>query len=217
MQVVIADRNATMRLGIRTLFNQQLNGAEVAEVSSRTDLMNYLRIEDHGLVVIDPLMCGGSGESLIRQIRELAPGANILVYTDLDELKFGLHAIRWGAKGYVMKSSPTSELLAAANRVGAGKVHISQALAEEFAINMWHAAEDPHETLSERELQVFAMLVGGRTVTGIASTLHLSIKTISTHKSRAMQKLRCKNLTDLIDYAYSHDLKAECEARCAGF
>ena len=217
MQVVVADRNETMRLGIRTLFNHQFGGAMVSEAASRTDLMNRLRSGDYGLVVVDPLMCGGSGESLIRQIREVAPRANVLIYTDLDELKFGMHAIRCGAKGYVMKSSPTSELLTAASRVSTGKVHISQALAEEFAINMWRAAENPHETLSERERLVFSMLVGGRTVTNIASSLHLSIKTISTHKSRAMQKLRCKSLTDLIDYAYSHDLKAECEARCAGF
>jgi DNA-binding NarL/FixJ family response regulator len=127
-----------------------------------------------------------------------------------------MRAIRCGAKGYVMKSRPADELLAAASRVSAGKVHMSEALAEEVALNTWEGKPTSlHESLSDREYLVFAMLVCGKSVTSIAATLHLSIKTISTHKARAMVKLRCKSLSDMIQYCIGHNLSAECRARCA--
>jgi DNA-binding NarL/FixJ family response regulator len=207
-----------MRLGLRALFDKHPGKFEVSEAASRGDLLAKIGEEDCQLVVVEPLLCGGSGEALIRQIRRVSPQANVLVYTDLDELKFGIRAIRSGAKGYVMKSCSSSELMAAASRVSAGKVHMSEALAEEVALNAWeNRTEPPHQDLSEREMLVFSMLVCGRTVTAIAHMLHLSVKTISTHKARAMSKLGCKSLSEMVHYAISKNLKEECEARSNGW
>ena len=218
IRTVVADRSETMRLGLRALFDKQPGKFAVTEAASRGDLLDRIGKEDCQLVVVEPLLCGGSGEALIRQIRRLSPQANVLVYTDLDELKFGIRAIRSGAKGYVMKSCTSTELLTAASRVSVGKVHMSEALAEEVALTAWEKrAEDRHEDLSEREMQVFSMLVCGRTVTNIAHTLYLSVKTISTHKARAMAKLGCKSLSELVHYAIAKNLKEECEARCSGW
>lgn len=214
IRTVVADRSETMRLGLRTLLGRHADKFAVSEAASRADLMAKIEGNECQLVVVEPLLCGGSEESLIRQIRRVSPQANVLVYTDLDELKFGIRAIRSGAKGYLMKNCTSSELLAAVSRVSAGKVHISEALAEEVALNAWeNRSGAPHQDLSEREMLVFSMLVCGRTVTNIANALHLSVKTISTHKARAMMKLGCKSLSDMVHYAISKDLKEECEAR----
>lgn len=215
IRTVVADRNETMRLGLRALLDKQNGKFEVEEAGSRGDLLAKIQGDECHLVVVDPLLCGGSGEALIRQIRRVAPRSNVLVYTDLDELKFGVRAIRSGARGYVMKSCSSTELVAAASRVSAGKMHMSEALAEEVALGVWEKRTYPeHNGLSEREMQVFSMLVCGRTVTNIAASLHLSVKTISTHKARAMAKLSCKSLSDLVHYAIARNLKEECEARC---
>jgi len=215
MRVMVADNNETMRLGMKAVFGKQPLRYAVGEAGDRAGLMSELLNSNYELVVLDPMLCAGAGESLIRQIRREAPKAHVLVYTDLDELKHGVRAIRAGARGYLMKNRPAAELLDAAERVTAGKLHISEALAEEVALSAWGIKQDtPHETLSDREKMVFAMLVCGMTVTEIAAALNLSCKTVSTHKARTLTKMRCRNLSELIEYALSHGLKPDCEAMC---
>jgi DNA-binding NarL/FixJ family response regulator len=216
IQMLVADRSETMRLGVCTLFSKQAHDTVIEEATSRSDLISKLQKDQYHLVLVDPVLAAGNEETFLRQIRAVAPRAHVLVYTELDELHFGMRAIRCGVKGYVMKSRPACELLMAASRVSAGKVHMSEELAEEVALNCWEGKDTaPHEALSEREYLVFAMLVCGRSVGGIAAALNLSVKTISTHKARALVKLRCKSLGDMIQYSIAHNLTAECRARCA--
>lgn len=116
-----------------------------------------------------------------------------------------------------MKTCTSAELLIAAERVSAGKIYMSDALSQEFANNLWEGNTAlPHDGLSERESLVVAMLVSGWTVTAIGASLHLSVKTISTHKTRAMAKLKCKTLSELIQYAIAHDMMSACETMCLG-
>jgi two-component system invasion response regulator UvrY len=215
IQIVVADSNETMRLGMRVLFEREDSEYVVTEASDRCGLLNELANYNYDLVIVEPLMCPGDGETLIRQIKREAPDTPVLVYTDLDELKHGVRAIRTGARGYLMKSRPALELLAAANRVASGRMHMSEFLAEEVALNAWGVRpESPHEELTEREKMVFAMLVCGMTVTAIAAALNLSCKTVSTHKARTLVKMRCKNLSELVEYAFKRGLKEDCEALC---
>jgi DNA-binding NarL/FixJ family response regulator len=216
MRMLVADRSETMRLGVCTLFSKQDNDTVIQEATSRADLIVKLQSDQYHLVLVDPLLAAGNEETFLRQIRAVAPRAHVLVHTELDELHFGMRAIRCGVKGYVMKSQPACELLMAVSRVSAGKVHLSEQLAEEVALNSWEGkSATQHDSLSDREYMVFAMLVCGKTVSGIAAVLNLSIKTISTHKARAMVKLRCKTLGDMIQYSIAHNLADECRARCA--
>jgi two-component system invasion response regulator UvrY len=213
IRVVVADKNETMRLGMKTLFNRYSSRFRVWEAEDRASLMDELLKNDCNLVIIEPMLCAGAGEALIRQIRRESPAANVLVFTELDELKHGVRAIRCGAHGYLMKNSTSSELMAAVERVSSGKMHMSQALAEEVALSAWgFRQESPHEALSEREKVVFAMLVCGMSVTAIAVALNLSCKTVSTHKARTLTKMQCKNLSELVEYAFNRGLKQECEA-----
>jgi DNA-binding NarL/FixJ family response regulator len=216
IQMLVADRSETMRLGVCTLFAKESRDTVVREATSRSDLISKLQMEQYHIVLVDPVLAAGSEETFLRQIRAVAPRAHVLVYTELDELHFGMRAIRCGAKGYVMKSRPAVELLTAASRVSAGKIHMSERLAEEVALHMWEGKEAaPHDSLSDREYLVFAMLVCGRRVRRIAAALNLSVKTISTHKARAMAKLHCESLSDMIQYSIGHNLTAACRERSA--
>jgi DNA-binding NarL/FixJ family response regulator len=215
IQMLVADRSETMRLGVCTLFSREAENTVVSEATSRADLIIKLQTEHYNIVLVDPVLAAGSEETFLRQIRAVAPRAHVLVYTELDELHFGMRAIRCGVKGYVMKSRPADELLKAASRVSLGKIHMSERLAEEVALHMWEGKDSlPHEQLSDREFLVFAMLVCGRSVSRIAAVLNLSIKTISTHKARAMVKLRCKSLSDMIQYSIANNLTDVCRDRC---
>jgi DNA-binding NarL/FixJ family response regulator len=215
IRLVVADRNETMRLGMKALFERASARFQVWEAADRASLLNQVSNNNCNLVIMEPLLCAGTGEALIRQVRRESPNVNVLIYTELDERKHGVRAIRSGARGYVMKSSPSAELLSAVDRVVSGRMHLSDALAEEVALSAWSDRPDlPHETLSEREKIVFAMLVCGGSVKSIAATLNLSSKTVSTHKARTLVKMRCKSLSELVEYAISNGLKEEFEAQC---
>jgi two-component system invasion response regulator UvrY len=215
IRIIVAEKNEMLRLGIKTLFDQHPSKYKVWEVADRTSMINQIREEDCQLVILEPLLCAGGGEALIRQIRRESPTVNVLVYSELDELRYGVRAIRSGARGYLMKNCACSELLAAADRVAVGKLHMSESLAEEVALSAWGGRpSEPHDILSDRERMVFSMLVCGWKVTNIASILNLSAKTVSTHKSRIMTKMRCKGLSQLVEYAITKGIKEECEALC---
>lgn len=218
LRLIVAEKNETIRRGVRTTFQEQGAGVSITDATTKAELMNALRGGEHDLVLLEPLLAGGTGDALIRQVRDVAPGVHILVFSDLDELKFGMQAIRSGAKGYLMKSCSSAELVQAVGKVSRGRVHISETLAEEVALNVQASSDrPPHAMLTEREMLVFSMLVCGWNVTNIASALHLSVKTISSHKARAMAKLRCRGLSDLTHYAITKNLFDECKARSAHF
>jgi len=159
-------------------------------------------------------MPGRSGVDLIRQIKAERPKVRILVLSMHEEHQYAVRAIRAGASGYLTKESASSQLVAAIRKVASGGAYISAEVAEHLAHDaMPHAADrPPHESLSDREYQVFVRLVGGESVSEIALALHLSAKTISTHKARLMEKLRVANNADLVHYALKHRLVADLNA-----
>jgi DNA-binding NarL/FixJ family response regulator len=123
------------------------------------------------------------------------------------ERQYAVRAIKAGASGYLTKESAATQLVAAIRKVAGGGAFISAEVAEELALGaMPHSEGPPHTTLSDREYQVFRMLVSGMTVTDIAARLNLSDKTVSTHKARLMEKLNVSNQTELIHYALKHRL-----------
>lgn len=214
IRVVVADRQDTIREGVKSLLSKRFH-ATVCDVTNRPDLIRSIRTDEFDLAIIEPLMGGGTGQALIKQIKDVAPKTNVLVFTELDELKYGVNAIRNGAKGYLMKRCTSDELVLAADRVSQGKAYYSETLIDQVAIDIWN--EQPmalHETLTERELQVFSMLVCGWNITNIASRLNLSVKTISSHKSRLLSKLACKSLSAAVEYAISQNLASDFRARC---
>jgi len=150
---------------------------------------------------------------LIRQVKTEKPKLRILVLSMHEEHQYAVRAIKAGASGYLTKDSASTELVSALRKLAAGGAFISAEVAEQLAREA-HGSNDaaPHTTLSDREYQVLRMLVSGQSLTEIGEKLHLSVKTISTHKARLMQKMNVDNQAELIRYAITHKLTDDIDA-----
>ena len=159
-------------------------------------------------------MPGKSGIELIRQVRDEAPRLRILVLTMHAEDQYAVRSIRAGAQGYLTKESAPSQLVSAIRRLAEGRPYISANVAEQLAMDVMpggggEGGDAPHKHLSDREFEIFQLLVGGRSVSEIAAQLHLSVKTVSTHKTRILQKMRAQSVADLVKYAIRHRLSPD--------
>lgn len=207
IQLVIADDHTIMREGLKRI----LGGAEDIEVVGEAvdgfEVLAHIRKGGFDVLVLDLSMPGRSGVELIRQIKDEAPKLPILVLTMHEEEQYAIRAIRAGARGYLTKESAGTQLLIAIRKVAAGRPYISNEVAEQLALDAMPSGEEyPHKKLSDREFEVFSMLVNGKTITEIAETLHLSAKTISTHKTRILFKMGMNSLAELVQYAVAHRL-----------
>jgi DNA-binding NarL/FixJ family response regulator len=174
--------------------------------------LSSIRARDFDVVVLDMSMPGRSGIDLIKQVKSEKPKLRVLVLSMHSEKQYAVRALKAGAAGYLTKDSAADQLVAAIRRIAGGGAFISPETAERLALGVGPATEAaPHTLLSDREYQVFEMIAAGRSVSEIAARLALSVKTISTHKTRIMQKMRAANQADLIRYAIRHELIDEAD------
>ena len=165
------------------------------------------------LLLLDLSMPGRSGVDLIRQVRSEAPKLAILILTMHEEEQYAVRAIRAGAQGYLTKESAGTQLVGAIRKVASGRPYISTEVAEQLALNIMAPNEQLlHKQLSDREFEVFSLLVSGKSITEIANSLHLSVKTVSTHKTRIMQKMGMTSLSEMVQYAVAHRLLSPMKA-----
>jgi len=207
IRVVIADDHQILREGLRQLLQAAGDLAVVGEAADGHAVLQQVRALDFDVLLLDMSMPGKSGVELIRQVKAEKPRLRILVLSMHEEHQYAVRAIRSGASGYLTKESATSQLVAAIRKVAGGGAFISAEVAEQLALGAMPLAEGPpHAGLSDREYQVFMMLAGGVSVSEIATELNLSIKTVSTHKSRLMEKLGVATPAGMIHYALRHQL-----------
>mgnify|MGYP001172740475 CR=1 FL=1 len=206
IRIVVADDHPIVRNGLKQLIAEQTDMEVVGEADSGDALLTALRSEQPDVVLCDMSMPGRSGVALIKAISSQAPGLPVLVLSVHEDEMFAVRTVQAGAMGYLSKASPSDQLLAAIRRVASGRLYINLDVAEKLALQTINGNKLPHEALSNREYQVFMMLAKGLTVSVIAEQLHLSVKTISTHKTNIMRKMGLSSLTDLIRYAMQHRL-----------
>ncbi len=207
IRVVIADDHTILREGLKQLLQSAEDLEVVGEASDGHEVMQTVRAVDFDVLLLDMSMPGRSGMELIKLVKAEKPRLRILVLSMHEEHQYAVRAIRAGASGYLTKESAATLLVAAIRKVANGGAFISAEVAEQLALSaMPHAETLPHTALSDREFQVFRMLVAGAGVTQIAGDLNLSAKTVSTHKARLMEKLGVSNQTELIHYALKHRL-----------
>ncbi len=207
IRVLLADDHAIIRDGIRQILDDTEDLLVAGEAANGIEVMQHIRAADWGLLVLDISMPGRNGIDLIRHVLDEAPNLPILILSMHHEEQYAVRALHAGASGYVTKESDSELLLAAMRRVAAGGVFVSEKVAEIMARGLRPISEVfPHTLLSDREFQVFEMLAQGLGLTEIAGEFSLSVKTISTHKSRILQKMNLNNMADLIRYAISHKL-----------
>jgi len=207
IRVLLADDHAIIRDGIRQILDDTEDLLVAGEAANGIEVMQHIRAASWGLLVLDISMPGRNGIDLIRHVLDEAPNLPILILSMHHEEQYAVRALHAGASGYVTKESDSELLLAAMRRVAAGGVFVSDKVAEIMARGLRPISEVfPHTLLSDREFQVFEMLAQGLGLTEIAGEFSLSVKTISTHKSRILQKMNLNNMADLIRYAISHKL-----------
>ena len=207
IRILIGDDHAIVRQGLRQVLALEPELELAAEAKNGWEVIELIRTSSPNLLLLDMNMPGPSGVELIKRVREEAPRLPILVLSMHGESQIAGRAIRAGAAGYLTKDSEPETLIHAIRQVAGGAHYVEPAVAERLLFDPSpQDASAPHAALSDREYQVFLMLVQGRGVVEIADALHLSAKTVSTHKFRLMQKLGLDNLSDLVRYALKHEL-----------
>ena len=207
IRILIADDHTIMREGLKRILDGNEDIQVVAEAVDGFDTLDKVRHVAFDVLLMDLSMPGRSGVDLIRQIKDEFPKLPILILTMHEEEQYAVRAIRAGARGYLTKESAGTQLVTALRKVASGRPYISIEVAEQLAMNAMPADDHrPHTSLSDREFEVFSHLVKGKSITEIGELLHLSVKTVSTHKMRIMQKMNMSNLSDLVQYAVAHNL-----------
>jgi DNA-binding NarL/FixJ family response regulator len=205
IRIIIADDHAAIRRGVKDILADEADMEIGAEASTAQELLDLVRKQPWDAVVLDISLPGRSGLEVLSELKQERPSLPVLVHTMHSEDQFAVRALRAGAAGYLTKDSPPEELVKALRKIVAGGKYVGQSLAEKLAVNV-DANNDRalHEALSDREFQVLRLLASGRTVSEIADELALSVKTISTYRSRILDKMKMKNNAELMRYSLQH-------------
>lgn len=207
IRLLVADDHAIVRSGLKQVFSLAPDLEVVGEAINGSEVLAFLRQQIPDLLLLDINMPGLSGPDLIARVKAHWADLPILVLSMHNEVQVAARVLKAGANGYVTKDSEMDVLLGAIRRVAGGGKFIAPELAEKLVFDMSITSEKPaYMTLSDRELEVFRLLVAGKGVNDIAEQLCISNKTVSTHKTRLMEKLNLSGVAELTRYAMQHGL-----------
>lgn len=208
IRVVMAEDHPLVRRGLKDLLAECTDLILASEVENGNDLLQALRSQPFDVVLMDMSMPGRNGIELLKQVKSENPKLPVVVLSAHKEDMFAVRALKAGASAYLCKDAAATNLVAALRKAAMGGCFISPEVAELMAKNLRTPSEDtaPHTLLSDREYQVFLLLAKGLGLTEIAEQLNLSVKTVSTHKTRIREKTKLSNVSDLVQYAIKHSL-----------
>ena len=207
IKLLIADDHPVVRRGLRQILEESPEIVVGAEVGSAHEVLRAVREQSWSVIVLDISLQGGNGIDLLKDIRHERPEARVLILTAHSEEQYAVRALKAGAAGFLNKESAPAKLLEATQRIAAGGRYVSPALAETLAsILAGDARGLPHESLSDREFEVLKLLASGKTVSEVAGGLALSVKTISTHRTRILKKMNMRTNAELTQYAVRQGL-----------
>jgi len=207
IRIAIVDDHAMVRAGLRQFFADQSDFQVVAEAANGRDALDIVRKGEVDVIVMDISMPGHSGVDALAAIRARAPDLPVLILSGFAEQHYATTLLRQGASGYLNKDCDPEEIVKAIRTVHRGRKYITAGVAELLAEGLGGDVDKlPHESLSERELQVFLRLAKGETVGHIAEGMSLSVKTISTFRTRVMEKMKLESNSDLTYYALKNGL-----------
>jgi DNA-binding NarL/FixJ family response regulator len=203
IRVLLADDHQIVRDGLRGILAAQADVEVAGEAADGDQALALVRANDYDVAVLDLSMPGLSGLDLVKRLKREKPQLRLLVLSMHGEQQYAARALKAGASGYLTKDSASAQLIGALRKVAAGGVHVSDTAAASLVAGVSGA---PHEALSDREFEVLKLLAGGASPTDIARQLHLSVKTVSTHKTRVLEKLGLGGTAELVRYALEHKL-----------
>ena len=207
MKVLIADDHAVVRRGLKETINESFPKTTFGEVETAQEAIESVRRQDWDVVILDISMPGKSGLDILDDLKRLRPKVPVLFLSMHPEEQYAKRALKAGAAGYLTKESVPEELKTAVKRVLGGGRYVSATLAEKLAYDLRGGTDVPvHELLSDREFQVLRMVASGKTIKQIAGEISLSVKTVSTYRSRILEKTGLKTTAELIRYAFQSQL-----------
>ena len=207
IRVGIVDDHAVVRTGLKQYLSEHVNLRVTGERSSGADALELARKNDIDVLLMDISMPDQSGVDALKAIKARFPDLSVLILSGFPEAHYAATLLRQGASGYLNKECDPEEIIQAIETVSMGRKYISQTVAALLAEGVAGGLDrPPHELLSERELQVFLRLAKGETVGNMAEALFLSVKTVSTYRTRVLEKLKLASNSDLTYYAMTNGL-----------
>jgi DNA-binding NarL/FixJ family response regulator len=207
IRVMFTEDHAIVREGLKQILADTKDIVVAGEASDGDEALEKIRTGDYDVVVMDISMPGKNGLDTMKEIKEIRPALPVLILSMYPEDVYAIRSFRAGASGYLSKESAPTELITAIRKVASGGKYISALLAEKLVVNLGDDAGKPlHEKLSEREYQILCMIASGKTGKQIAAELTLSAKTVSTYRTRILEKMDLKNNSELTHYAIQNGL-----------
>jgi DNA-binding NarL/FixJ family response regulator len=208
IRIAIIDDHAIVRAGLKQFFADQVDLTVVAEASNGRDAIDIVRRGDVDVILMDLSMPDQSGVDALAAIKARAPDLPVLILSGFPEEHYATTLLRQGASGYLNKDCDPEEIVKAIRTVYRGRKYITAGVAELLADGLGGSAGDKpaHEQLSEREFQVFLRLAKGETIGHMANSMSLSVKTVSTYRTRVMEKMKLESNSDLTYYALKNGL-----------
>ena len=208
IRIAIVDDHAMVRAGLRQFFSDQIDFQVVAEATTGRQAVDIVRKGGVDVMVMDISMPDQSGVDALAAIKARAPDLPVLILSGFPEAHYATTLLRQGASGYLNKDCDPQEIVAAIRTVHRGRKYITAGVAEQIADTMVSGGSDklPHELLSDREFQVFLRLAKGETIGHMAVSMSLSVKTVSTYRTRVLEKIKLESNSDLTYYAMKNGL-----------
>lgn len=206
IRLLIADDHPIVREGLKQILSKDGDIVVAGEAETCAEVLEKIAGNNYDLVLLDVNMPDRLGLDILDEIKSIRPKLPVLILSAYPEEQYAISALKSGAFGYIVKKSAPKELVTAIRRVGQGMKYVSSSLAERLADYVEEKNVMPHERLSSRERQVMLMLSSGRKMTEISKELALSLNTISTYRSRILEKMGMKRNVELITYAIKHGL-----------
>jgi DNA-binding NarL/FixJ family response regulator len=207
MRILIADDHAVVRRGLRQILAEAFAKAIFGEAATTQQVLEHVWKEHWDIVILDLTMPGGSGLDVLKEIKRARPKLPVLMLSMHPEDQFAVRLLKAGASGYMTKESAPEELVGAVNKAIAGGRYVSLPLAEKLASLIMHDQQiSLHESLSDREFLILRLIASGKPVSIIARDLSLSVKTVSTYRTRLLEKMSMSNNSELVHYAFQNEL-----------
>ena len=207
IRLLIADDHAIFREGLKHILEEHPDIIVADEAKNGQEVLDNIWKREYDMVLLDIGMPGMPAIEVLKKVKNDKPRLPILVLSMYPEEQYAVRVIKAGASGYLTKESAPEELITAIRKITAGRKYITSSVAEKLAAEVEpDAARPAHHTLSDREFEVFRLIASGKTVTQVADALFLSVKTISTYRSRILEKMKMKTNAELMHYALNHHI-----------
>lgn len=207
IRILIADDHAIVRAGLKQFIADQLDMEVAGEAATGAETIALVRSQEFDIVLLDISMPDKNGIDTLKTIKQIRPDLPVLILSAHAEEQYAVNLLRAGVSGYVNKETASTQLVSAVRTAVQGRKYVSPALAQMLAEGISGSGDEPlHGSLSQREFQIFCKLAGGQAVSQIADELHLSVKTVSTYRTRVLEKMGMKSNADLTYYAVKNGI-----------